>query len=97
MKKKKIKLVDDGYMYCRQCGGTPIKKVDNAKEYVCWKCLIKFLEERTKWKMKKTIELFKKLVSEIDIKKYNQEEYVKIINLIYLDIFRGELNGTSSY
>tara|TARA_R100001460_G_scaffold2629_3_gene8428 strand:+ start:8832 stop:8981 length:150 start_codon:yes stop_codon:yes gene_type:complete len=45
----------------------------------------------------KKIELFKKLVSEIDIKKYNQEEYVKIINLIYLDIFRGELNGTSSY
>ena len=53
MKKRKIKLVDDGYMYCIQCGGTPIKKVDNAKEYVCWKCLIKFLEKRTKWKIKK--------------------------------------------
>ena len=46
---------------------------------------------------KEKVELFKKLVSEIDIKKYNQGEYVKIINLIYLDIFRGELNGTSSY
>tara|TARA_R100001510_G_scaffold48822_1_gene46846 strand:+ start:3939 stop:4100 length:162 start_codon:yes stop_codon:yes gene_type:complete len=50
--KKKPKLIDDGNMYCIKCGGNPIKKVDNAKDYVCWKCLIKFLEERTKWKIK---------------------------------------------
>lgn len=36
----------------------------------------------------KKIELFKKLVSEIDIAKYEQKEYEKIINLIYQDIFR---------
>jgi hypothetical protein len=36
----------------------------------------------------KKIELFKKLVSEIDIDKYEQKEYEKIINLIYQDIFR---------
>ena len=40
-------------MYCIKCGRNPIKKVDNAKEYVCWKCLIKFLEERTKWNFEK--------------------------------------------
>ena len=34
------------------------------------------------------INTFKNLVSEIDISKYSQEEYVKIVNLIYLDIFR---------
>ena len=42
-------------MFCVKCGGMPIIKVDNAKEYVCWKCLIKFLNERTKgikWKKK---------------------------------------------
>ena len=50
--KKKPKLIDDGNMYCIKCGSNPIKKVDNAKDYVCWKCLIKFLKERTKWKMK---------------------------------------------
>ena len=38
----------------------------------------------------KKIELFKKLVSEIDIDKYEQKEYEKIINLIYQDIFRIE-------
>ena len=36
----------------------------------------------------KKIELFKKLVWEIDIDKYEQKEYEKIINLIYQDIFR---------
>jgi len=34
------------------------------------------------------INTFKNLVSEIDISKYSQKEYVKIVNLIYLDIFR---------
>jgi len=57
----------------------------------------RIFKRKNKMENKEKVELFKKLVSEIDIKKYNQEEYVKIINLIYLDIFRGELNGTSSY
>jgi|TARA_Y100001963_G_C6395293_1_gene271632 hypothetical protein len=39
---------------------------------------------------KEKIELFRNLLSEIHIKKYTQEEYVKIVNLIYQDIFRGE-------
>ena len=37
---------------------------------------------------KQKIELFKKLICEIDISKYNQKEYEKIVNLIYHDIFR---------
>jgi|TARA_R100000482_G_C5113495_1_gene141786 hypothetical protein len=37
---------------------------------------------------KQKIELFKKLISEIDISKYNQKEYEKIVNLIFQDIFR---------
>jgi hypothetical protein len=37
---------------------------------------------------KQRVELFKKLISEIDISKYNQKEYEKIINLIFQDIFR---------
>ena len=36
----------------------------------------------------KKAELFRKLVIEIDIKKYDQKEYEKIVNLIYQDIFR---------
>ncbi len=38
----------------------------------------------------KKVELFKKLVSEIDISKYNQKEYEKIVNLLFQDIFRLE-------
>ena len=34
------------------------------------------------------INTFKNLISEIDISKYSQKEYVKIVNLIYLDVFR---------
>ena len=34
------------------------------------------------------INTFKNLILEIDISKYSQKEYVKIVNLIYLDIFR---------
>ena len=37
---------------------------------------------------KQKIELFKKLIFEIDISKYNQKEYEKIVNLIFQDIFR---------
>ena len=36
------------------------------------------------------IELCKKLISEIDISKYNQKEYIKIVNLIFQDVFRIE-------
>lgn len=39
---------------------------------------------------KQKIELFKKLVCEIDISKYDQKEFNKIVNLIYQDIFRIE-------
>tara|TARA_Y100000114_G_C11592022_1_gene246236 strand:- start:480 stop:611 length:132 start_codon:yes stop_codon:yes gene_type:complete len=39
---------------------------------------------------KQKIELFKKLISEIDISKYNQKEYIKIVNLIFQDVFRIE-------
>lgn len=37
---------------------------------------------------KSKIELFKKLICEIDISKYDQKEFNKIVNLIYQDIFR---------
>ena len=36
----------------------------------------------------KKAELFRKLVTEIDIAKYDQKEFEKIVNLIYQDIFR---------
>ena len=39
---------------------------------------------------KQKIELFKNLISEIDISKYDQKEFQKIVNLIYQDIFRVE-------
>ena len=39
---------------------------------------------------KQKIELFKKLISEIDISKYDQKKFEKIVNLIYQDIFRIE-------
>tara|TARA_B100000686_G_scaffold305348_1_gene343726 strand:+ start:338 stop:472 length:135 start_codon:yes stop_codon:yes gene_type:complete len=44
--------------------------------------------------MKKKIELFRQLVSEIHIKHYadDQGEYVRIVNTIYKDIFGGS-NG----
>ena len=37
---------------------------------------------------KQKIELFKKIICEIDISKYDQKEFNKIVNLIYQDIFR---------
>ena len=39
----------------------------------------------------KKAELFRKLVTEIDISKYKQKEFEKIVNLIYTDVFRIEL------
>ena len=38
----------------------------------------------------KKAEQFKKLVCEIDIKRYEQKEFEKIVNLLYQDIFRIE-------
>ena len=37
---------------------------------------------------KQKIELFKKLILKIEINKYNQKEYEKIVNLIFQDVFR---------
>ena len=48
----------------------------------------KIFRRKNKMELREKIELFKDLVSEINIKKYSQKEYVKIINLIYQDIFR---------
>ena len=37
-------------MYCKKCGGNPIIKIDNAKEYICEKCLKKYFKGKVKWK-----------------------------------------------
>ena len=42
--KKKINMVK--FMYCIKCGSEPIIAVDNAKEYICMKCLKKMLAEK---------------------------------------------------
>ena len=39
--------------------------------------------------MKNKIVLFAQLVSEIDISKYKQKQYVKIVKAIYWEIFGG--------
>ena len=38
-------------------------------------------------KMKKKIMLFAQLVTEIDISKYKQKQYIKIVKAIYWEIF----------
>jgi hypothetical protein len=82
---KKINMTK--FMYCNKCASEPIIAVDNAKEYICIKCLKQMLAD--KWNIRnRKVELFKKLISEIDISKYNQKEYEKIVNLIFQDIFR---------
>ena len=40
--------------------------------------------------MKKKIMLFAHLVSEIDISKYKQKQYVKIVKAIYWEIFESK-------
>ena len=47
-----------------------------------------FKRKNKGYKMEGKIELFRTLVCEIDIKKYSQKEYIKIVNLLYQDIFR---------
>ncbi len=42
--------------------------------------------------MKKKIMLFAQLVTEIDISKYKQKEYVKIVKAIYWEIFGSKKN-----
>ena len=45
---KKVNMVK--FMYCIKCGSEPIIAVDNAKEYICNKCIEKTLSE--KWNIK---------------------------------------------
>ena len=45
---KKINMTK--FMYCRNCASEPIIAVDNAKEYICDKCIEKTLSE--KWNIK---------------------------------------------
>ena len=50
----------------------------------------KIFQRKNKLESNEKIELFKKLIMEIDIKKYDQKEYAKIVNLIFQDIYRIE-------
>ena len=52
----------------------------NEKRYYCFSSIC----EET---MKKKIMLFAQLVSEIDISRYKQKEYVNIVKAIYWEIF----------
>ena len=47
-------------------------------------------QRQSKMEAVKKAEQFKKLLCEIDIKKYEQKEFEKIVNLLYQDIFRIE-------
>ena len=38
---KKTNGTKKKYMYCIQCGANPIIKIDNAKQYICSKCMPK--------------------------------------------------------
>ncbi len=50
LKKETVEKLLNSYMYCIKCGSNPIIKVDNAKEYICDKCIKKMLSE--KWNIK---------------------------------------------
>ena len=39
---------------------------------------------------KEKVKLFKEMVSEVNIKRYSQEEYVDVINAIYENIYKKE-------
>jgi len=45
MKKKKSNVIKNNYMYCIQCGSNPMISVDNAKKYMCSKCMPDNYEE----------------------------------------------------
>ena len=53
IKKPKLdsKVILNKYMYCNKCGANPILRVDNAKEYICEKCLKKYFKGKVKWKL----------------------------------------------
>lgn len=79
---KKIK-----WLYCSQCAVEKIIKVDNAKEYICNNCIRSNMRnERIKQKNIK-LEQANSLIQQIDISKYEQEEYRQIVNLIFKEIF----------
>jgi hypothetical protein len=42
---------------------------------------------------KEKVELFYRLVSEIDISKYNQKKFIKIVNAIFNEIFKNNYEG----
>tara|TARA_R100001224_G_scaffold91204_1_gene60467 strand:- start:60 stop:194 length:135 start_codon:yes stop_codon:yes gene_type:complete len=42
---------------------------------------------------KEKVELFCKLVSEIDISKYNQKKFIEIVNAIFNEIFKNNYEG----
>jgi len=75
------------WLWCSQCAVEKIIKVDNASQYVCNNCIKKNMTDlRIKTKNKK-LEQASLLIQEIDISKYNQKEYRKIIKLIFKEIF----------
>lgn len=76
------------YMWCRLCGSNAIIKIDNAKMYYCSKCLDKNIEEQKKVVKMDKIKKAKLLITEIDISKYEQKEYIEIVNQIFKEIFR---------
>ena len=46
--KEKDKFSTGKWFFCCKCGANPIIKVDNAKEYICEKCLKKYLKGKIK-------------------------------------------------
>ena len=50
------------------------------------------MEEKMTLKRQK-VELFCKLVREIDISKYNQKEFIEIVNSIFNEIFKNDYEG----
>ena len=51
--KKINKYTTGNWLFCSKCGANPIIKVDNAKEYICEKCLPKYYKGKTNWNLKK--------------------------------------------
>ncbi len=45
---QKDKFSTGKWLFCSKCGANPIIKVDNAKEYICEKCLKKYLKGKIK-------------------------------------------------
>jgi hypothetical protein len=79
---KKIK-----WLYCSQCAVEKIIQVDNANEYVCNNCIRSNMRNERIEKKNRKLEQANSLIQEIDISKYKQKEYAKIVNLIFKEIF----------